>query len=348
MSKKKISLIPWLLLLGIALVIGLGAYYNYKYCCGSCHKPKHHLGAHHKGKHGHHHKGGHHGHPHPHPPHKNGLKPHQHEMVNVNSGISTQKVDIPKFSMKTPDGKTIETDSNIGFAKNDFHIKEPVDGAMKNIASQIGGYLKQHENKELELKGFYSPEESYNGSFPNLGYARANAIKNFMINNGIPSNLFELSGDEKANLIAKDGNVYGPFEIQVIDKPDAEKEKQALEAMRKEIIEHPINLRFKTGETQIQLNDSQRKEFAQIAKYLDKNTQASCIVLGHTDNTGSEETNKLISKQRADFVKNYMVDNGINADKIHTEGRWSLDPIADNSTEEGRAKNRRTSITLTK
>lgn len=64
-------------------------------------------------------------------------------------------------------------------------------------------------------------------------------------------------------------------------------------------------------------------------------------IVGHTDNTGNESYNRRLSKRRADAVKDFLVLNGIPANRLVTEGRGSRDPIADNSTEEGRARNRR-------
>ena len=57
-------------------------------------------------------------------------------------------------------------------------------------------------------------------------------------------------------------------------------------------------------------------------------------------------TNQYYSEQRAQFAKAYFVSNGIPENKIEVSGKGELQPIADNSTEVGRAKNRRTEITI--
>jgi len=64
-------------------------------------------------------------------------------------------------------------------------------------------------------------------------------------------------------------------------------------------------------------------------------------VIGHTDNVGDEETNLQLSKDRAAAVKDYLVEKGIAADRIETDGRGQSDPRASNDTEAGRAQNRR-------
>jgi len=65
---------------------------------------------------------------------------------------------------------------------------------------------------------------------------------------------------------------------------------------------------------------------------------------GYTDNVGNEETNKKLSEQRAQSVKAYLVSKGVTENRIIVYGWGSSYPIADNTTEAGRQKNRRTEI----
>jgi OmpA-OmpF porin, OOP family len=68
------------------------------------------------------------------------------------------------------------------------------------------------------------------------------------------------------------------------------------------------------------------------------------IAVGHTDNIGSVAYNQGLSERRANAVKDYLVSKGIEKNRVYTEGKGLKQPIASNSTAEGRAKNRRTEI----
>jgi len=69
-------------------------------------------------------------------------------------------------------------------------------------------------------------------------------------------------------------------------------------------------------------------------------------IVGHTDSTGSDRVNDPLSLDRAQSVRDYLAARGVSPSHVRTEGRGEHQPIADNSTEAGRAKNRRVEIFL--
>jgi OOP family OmpA-OmpF porin len=68
------------------------------------------------------------------------------------------------------------------------------------------------------------------------------------------------------------------------------------------------------------------------------------IAVGHTDSIGTDAYNQKLSVRRAEAVKAYLVSKGIEKNRIYTEGKGEKQPVADNKTKEGRAKNRRVEI----
>ena len=70
-------------------------------------------------------------------------------------------------------------------------------------------------------------------------------------------------------------------------------------------------------------------------------------IIGHTSSEGSKSHNNKLSAERAEAVKNYMIEHGVAAERMMSEGKGPSEPIADNDTDEGREKNRRVEFKVT-
>ena len=75
-------------------------------------------------------------------------------------------------------------------------------------------------------------------------------------------------------------------------------------------------------------------------------TVDAIVATGHTDSIGTVAYNQKLSLRRAETVKAYLVSKGVDASKVFTEGKGKSQPVADNKTAEGRAKNRRVEVEL--
>jgi outer membrane protein OmpA-like peptidoglycan-associated protein len=82
----------------------------------------------------------------------------------------------------------------------------------------------------------------------------------------------------------------------------------------------------------------------QIVEYLKQNPTVKIQIEGHTDNIGSDVSNQTLSEKRALAVKNAIIKKGISADRMTTIGYGAKQPIAPNTTDIGRAQNRRVTI----
>ncbi|MBK5207182.1 MAG: OmpA family protein [Polaromonas sp.] len=80
-----------------------------------------------------------------------------------------------------------------------------------------------------------------------------------------------------------------------------------------------------------------------VGKIKDINLEV-IIAVGHTDSIGSDAYNQKLSIRRSEAVKAYLVSKGIEKNRVYTEGKGEKQPVADNRTAEGRAKNRRVEI----
>jgi len=84
----------------------------------------------------------------------------------------------------------------------------------------------------------------------------------------------------------------------------------------------------------------------QFARFLKEHPLYNALVIGHTDNIGTQKENMTLSLKRAKKVKALLMTYGIEEVRLNTDGKGESEPIADNSTPEGKAKNRRTEIRL--
>lgn len=104
----------------------------------------------------------------------------------------------------------------------------------------------------------------------------------------------------------------------------------------------PSDFSFDVGRANVK--PEMRPVLDQFAQGLDPNMHVR--VIGHTDSTGSDSVNNPLSLDRAQSVRSYLVNKGVAASRIDTDGKGSYLPVADNNTSTGRARNRRVEIFL--
>lgn len=102
---------------------------------------------------------------------------------------------------------------------------------------------------------------------------------------------------------------------------------------------------FKTNSSA--LNEDSKAALSKFAKQMSDMPDTDLTILGHTDNTGSAAVNEKLSLERAQSVASYLQTCKMSGDRMTVEGRSFNDPVADNSTVEGRAQNRRVEVYIT-
>lgn len=94
------------------------------------------------------------------------------------------------------------------------------------------------------------------------------------------------------------------------------------------------------------INDEVMQKVHEFAAYVKEHDEYDLLILGYTDISGDADANIVLSKKRADAIKEVLKLEGISDSRMTTIGKGSDNPIADNSTPEGRAQNRRIEIQL--
>ena len=106
----------------------------------------------------------------------------------------------------------------------------------------------------------------------------------------------------------------------------------------------PGDIAFDSGQAVIRPNF--RSALDNFAQSLQQNPSTTVTIVGHTDSTGSPAVNEPLSLQRADATRDYLVTRGVAGNRFQIDGRGSREPVANNDTEAGRARNRRVEIFL--
>ena len=261
------------------------------------------------------------------------------------NGTDTNYKSKNGFGFTSPD-LSFNCNDSFNFLSSEFTILLPVSDSINFGISKLKEALEKTPSK-FKITGFYSSKEENNSIFPNLGLARANAVKNYFVEKGIPESKLEVFDALKDDVIIKNDTVFGPLNFQwdVVDVNI--KDGKDWNSIKKSINANPLTLYFKTGQSSITLTQQQKGKIAVIVDYLNHVEGSKISIVGHSDNQpGVRNTNQFYSEERAKFAKQYFVSNGIIESKIEASGKGESQPIADNATEEGKAKNRRTEVTI--
>ena len=145
------------------------------------------------------------------------------------------------------------------------------------------------------------------------------------------------------------GGTAGALIGNYMDK-QAEELRNDLKGAKVERIGEGIKITFDSGILfnfdSSALTPTSRENIAELAKTLNKYNDTDILIQGHTDSKGPEDYNQKLSEERAASVANYLTDLNVARTRITTVGYGETMPVADNSTAEGRALNRRVEVAI--
>lgn len=139
-------------------------------------------------------------------------------------------------------------------------------------------------------------------------------------------------------------NAFPTNRTITIDTPDVDEEIETLQEQFDDLaIEIRENVTFETGSDV--LNDTAIETLDKVVALMDRFTQPVVEISGHTDSDGNDDANLALSDLRAAAVRQYLIDAGIDGERIRSVGLGETEPFASNDTPEGRAQNRRVELT---
>ncbi|MEL7021215.1 MAG: OmpA family protein [Bacteroidota bacterium] len=233
---------------------------------------------------------------------------------------------------------------NLSFAPSAHNYTGVLSDTLDTVFRETAAYLNEHPDRSIRITGKYSTNETNNSILATLGLGRANQVKKLLVDLGAQDGQIELADETVTQADTINGLLtnlvyYDFFETKAVDTNRLTDIEQRLRAS-------PLTLYFDTDAKTIDLTDEQRQFFTDLTYYLSKKTNAGIRSTGHTDNRGEAKANRYLSRKRSEFVRDFLVQNGIQEEQIWVFYEGEDQPIADNETSEGRALNRRVEIAL--
>jgi OOP family OmpA-OmpF porin len=251
-------------------------------------------------------------------------------------------VNIDPLRIQEADSLTLIAQGNFSFAKSGAEANL---GAVRTALDSLAGYLLAHSAKRLIVVGYYSSEETNTTPYPDLGIARAEGIKEYLVGLGLGSDRISTSGELLKSLAMTADSVRGGINF-VIKEPIPTTDEGLANAQKYKGVFEPMDLYFPTGSADY-IKTEANQQFVEEAKtFLATNKDKKLSLIGHTDNDGNDAMNMTLSKERAEGVKKQLMSLGIADDQLTTDGKGESQPKESNDTPEGRRANRRVAIVI--
>lgn len=264
--------------------------------------------------------------------------------------IVSPAVQEPEFVPFVLNGPGIEYQSheNLKFLKNSAILIMPVSDSVTTGIEKLKAFLLANPKQKITITGYATSDETNSTTFENLALARANDVKNFFVSKGMSESQFSTKGEIVDKWKMSADTLLGPadYTFESIDSVATSTTNDEWSALKDKINADPLILHFNTNQSRQTLSNAEKEKVAAIKKYLENVKDAVVLAVGHSDNVGNRDSNIVLGQKRADFSKDYLYKNGIDASKIETSSKGPDEPIGDNATAEGKATNRRTVITI--
>ncbi len=251
-------------------------------------------------------------------------------------------VTIDPLHIQEADSLTLIAQGNFGFARSGAEANL---SAVRPALDSLAGYLLAHAGKRLTVVGYYSSAETNTTAYPDLGMARAEGIKEYLVGQGLGAERISTSSELLNSLAMTADSVRGGINF-VIKEPIPTTDEGLANAQKYEGVFKPMDLYFPTGSADYIKTDANRQFVEEAKTFLADNPGKKLSLIGHTDDEGNDAMNMTLSKERAEGVKKQLMGLGMADDQLTTDGKGETQPKESNDTPEGRRANRRVAIVV--
>lgn len=258
----------------------------------------------------------------------------------------TSEIQTTNFSENTLDIlKVTDEKGKVLFeSKGSFKIRLKsetvlIDSMLNTIKDSIATYFKNNPSHNLVIVSNYLIEEVNKTTGANFGQQRGDFIKNWLVSNEIASDRILIETQLADYYFDKNGYFDQAISFYV-------KDLVALKASVATDVVTKKTLRFSFGNQSFRPTPELIEYVLELKSYLSQFPDKKIYVTGHTDSEGDVTYNYNIGLQRAQFVKDFLISQDIEAYKIISSSKGETEPIADNSTRDGKSLNRRIEIII--
>ena len=242
------------------------------------------------------------------------------------TGVTTEVVDVPE-----------EPAQELKRYPIDFQWSNPTaftNSGFETYKQQILEGLK--DDNRLEIVGLYFDGEETVDTFENIGFARAEKMKS-LFSPPIPEERILI----RARIVEAPENAKNTY-FQAANFNWMEGERKSVEELEDRII-----IRFAINSTQMTYDPAVDTYLQKLSKRIQK-TGEKVSLTGHTDSVGTPEENLRLGENRAMAVKEILIGKGVNPSQVSVASKGESQPVATNSTPEGKQDNRRVEVVLQK
>lgn len=243
--------------------------------------------------------------------------------------------------------------NNFVFDYNSAQFLMPLSDVMKEQIAIIAKYLQDHSDRQLKITGYNHPDEVHYGALPNLGLARANVIRNLLLEAGAPTFQVIIDGIAEERLAVLPSELYDKFlpnalgfKFDALSEPRVKAWEKKV-ALTEEALKKRQVFRFKDfglEQEKIVVDDELKTYLNELILYLSSRANSMVYVVGHSNRLATKEESALKGKKRADYVRNFLVEQGILPSRIQTTTAGDSHPLGKRETRYGQQINRRVDV----